>query len=77
MALFVKQDDVNAIKALIESKDITLAERKEVFKAKEGRDTTLDDDGVIAACAATDDDDDDLFVTNVKDAETNGISYTA
>lgn len=61
----VREDHIQEMKALIESGDLDLAERRRAFKTKQGRETTLDDAGMIRACAATDDDDDDLFVSNV------------
>jgi hypothetical protein len=62
------------ISALITSGDVSLKERRDAFKRKTGRDTTLDDDHLIAAVAATDDDDDDLFVTNVGHIEKHGYT---
>lgn len=69
-ALKIADGYINEIKALIETGDVDLAERRKAFKLKEGRDTTLTDDNLIRAIAATDDDDDDLFCDNVKIAET-------
>ena len=65
----VSEQHVQEIKALIESGDIDIAERRSVFHATEGRSTTLTDEQLIRAIAATDDDDDDLFVNNVKALE--------
>ena len=58
-------DHVDEIKMLISSGDVSLQERRTVFRKLTGRDTILTDDRLIEAVAATDDDDDELFVANV------------
>lgn len=69
MTLMIFQDAALAVEDLVESGDIVLSERRRVFAAKLGRDTTLDDEKLILAIAATDDDDDDLFIANVQQVE--------
>lgn len=61
---------VDEIKAVIDSGDVSLTERRTVFAKMAGRTTKLTDDQLIRAIAATNDDDDELFMQNVIEVET-------
>lgn len=72
----VREDHIKDMKALIDTGDLKLVERRSAFRQVVGRDTTLNDEQLIAACAATDDNDEELFAENVKIIEGAGyITY--
>jgi hypothetical protein len=62
-------------KALVQSGDLSLSERRACFAHVSRRPTTLDDEKLTAA-SMTDDDDDEEFVRNVLDIEANGLEIT-
>lgn len=66
--LSIQASTVEEMKALIESGDLSLAERRATFIKKAGRATTLNDELLTYACV-TEDDDDDEFVANVEKVE--------
>lgn len=66
-----KQEDIDAIKALIASGDVDLDDSRAIFKHETGRDTILNDELLIEAIAETDDDDVGMFVANVQRLETD------
>ena len=65
----VKESTIEEMQALIDEGDLSLGERRRVFRDMEGRDTNLSDDELLIAVAATEDDDDELFAENVKKVE--------
>ena len=69
----IRSTTIDEMKALIDSGDLDLSERRKAFKTMNGRDTTLDDDGLIRACAACNDDDEELFTECVIAAEQGKI----
>lgn len=69
MGLLVNPEHISEIKALIQTGDVDLTERRAAFKAHMKRETKLTDDNLIRAIAATDDDDEELFCQNVIAAE--------
>ena len=65
----IGDEHLDEIKALVESGDVDLKERRDRFKEIKGRTPNLDDEGLMRAISATVDDDDDLFVKNVEAIE--------
>ena len=70
--MYVNPETIEEMKELVQSGDLSLMERRQVFKDKTGQTMPLSENDLLAAIAATDDDDDDLFVTNVKHIAEHG-----
>lgn len=58
----VSQTQIDEIKQLVESGDVSLDEYKTKYKTVTGNECQLSDEQLIEAIAMTDDDDDHLFV---------------